>query len=277
MNITFEFATQQLQSTSADKQVVELLSATKGFQEPKIEQLSAKQLIAVGQELGLSEPSVRMALSRQTKAGKLVRNDGLYSIAKQQNPYSLPRFWLQSSKRTHEWQKDWLLIHSLSGKPDTTTSRRLGKCAQMLGLMLIPSLGYIRPNNLDDLAQEVVYHFNQVAPNSQWLSAYLLDVDDTTLNYWEQLWPTDELNRSYNQAVAFIQQEQQILCSLSPRCVLNRSFACGRLLVELLSNDPWLPGLWVDETKRQELIEHTLAYYQAIKPSWLEVLDKQFA
>lgn len=277
MKITYELALQQLQATSADKQVLELLSATQGFLNDNLKQLSAKQLICVGEELGLSEASVRMALSRQTKAGKLARINGLYGISKQQKPFSLPRFWLKTSKRSMNWQDQWLLFSAAQGKLDTTTARRLGKRANLLGLRHIPNLGYMRPANLQDLAAEVRFHFESVAPKIRWTSATLVDLDKQSKLSWPQMWPVDALNEFYSSALEFIEYEFNLIDELDARRVMNRSFACGRLIVENLAVDPWLPAQWVDGRARNELLDRTLDYYQKIMPIWLQVLENELA
>ncbi len=277
MSVNYKTALESLNNTSADKQVLELLSATKGFFNHEFEQLSAKQLIGVGQQLGLSEASVRMALSRQTKAGKLVRNQGRYRIAKQQNPYSVPRFWLHSTKRLRAWQGDWLLVHSGQSKTDPTIQRRLLKCAELLGLQHIPHLGYIRPNNLDLLREEVLYHFTSIAPDIQWTSGYWVGLDNASVEQYRGLWDCKKWDDFYHEALDFILQEQGLLKTLGVKCILNRSFICGRMIIEQLSIDPWLPEPWVDNSVRQQLIEQTMKYYQMIVPSWLQCLQEEFA
>ncbi|WJG10890.1 hypothetical protein [Aliiglaciecola sp. LCG003] len=272
MFLTYDIAQQKLVADSADKKILEFLSAIRGFQNDQMKSLNAKQLLIIAQRLGLTEASVRMALSRQTKQGKLLRVKGRYMLASSQKEYLLPRFWLDIKSRSIDWQGDWLLVNVASQKLGATVSRRLSVKAELLGLKYIPALGWIRPNNLLNLREEVLYHFQQFVDESNILIAQLAHISPE----WEQQfcsnWSPQALNQFYQNSVKFMQTEISNMTNLDDDQVLIRSFTIGRLLVEYLSKDPWLPERLIDLQARSELVNEASKLYQLIKPAWMNVL-----
>lgn len=273
MLITYEMALQQLKEDSADKKILELLSATKGFQIESITSLSARQLLVVADRLAITEASVRMALSRQTKHGKLVREDGSYTLSRNNHPFILPRFWLDIKARCDVWHNDWFLINLGQQKFKPTIMRRLNRKAELLGLKLIPSLGWIRPNNLTDLHCEVAFHFESVTGSSHFLTSKMVELTDDWHNEFTKQWNISDLNHGYQHNLCFVREEQNELDDLSDREILIRSFAIGRLIIDYLANDPWLPNDMVDHQSRNSLVEEAIKYYQKIMPAWLSVLN----
>lgn len=275
MKLNYQLAHQRLLADSADKKVLELLSATKGFQLPNIDSLSAKQFLNIAHRLELTEASVRMALSRQTKQGKLTRDNGRYTLTRNQNPFVVPRFWLDIRHRCVDWQQDWLLVSFTDTKLSTTVNRKLARRAELLGLKFVPNLGWIRPNNLNKLQQEVDYDLSQVTGHRDFLCAILGAVDDTQQQKFQQYWPLQQLNQFYTDTSTFIENEISSITGLTDNEILKRSFAIGRLLVEQLSLDPWLPEEMIDAEARERLFYVSNTFYQQIKPAWLNILAQE--
>ncbi len=273
MLITYEMAQQKLKEDSADKKILELLSATKGFQIDSLTSLSAKQLLGVADRLEITEASVRMSLSRQTKQGKLIRENANYSLTSSKQPFILPRFWLDLTQRCGPWKNDWFLVNLGHQKFKPTIMRRLQRKADLLGLKFIPSLGWIRPNNLTDLNSEVTFHFGLVTGTEHLLTTTMHGLSANWQTEFAQLWKTDEMNLCYQHNLAFIKQEQKLLDELDSQDILVRSFAVGRLIVEYLANDPWLPDNMIDYHSRNQIVEEAMKYYQKIMPDWLSALN----
>ncbi len=277
MDITYEIACQESDKVSVDKKVLELLSATQGFEQKPYAssreiQISAKQFLVIGSHLGLSEASVRMALSRQTKNGKLIRKDGLYSLARQSQKYSLPRFWLGIETRDQEWHGEWLLVNLGKRKNTATITRNLQKKAKLLGLSWVAGLGWVRPNNLSNIEDEVNFHFKQILKDDLFLVANVSNLAAFwTANFIEN-WPVTELNDFYKNARSALMEERTRLQNASLEQTIVRSFTFGRLLIERLSHDPWLPSQLIDKSAQQQLIDETKAYYKQIMPAWFELL-----
>ncbi|GAB2701516.1 hypothetical protein [Aliiglaciecola aliphaticivorans] len=274
MKLNYQTAMERLDADSADKKVLELLSAIKGFQISELTSLSAKQLLLIADKLGISEASMRMALSRQTKQGKLIRDNGKYSLAKSKNSFVLPRFWLDLKKRNLNWSGQWLLVNQLQHKFSPTIMRRLHNKAELLGFKFFHNLGWVRPNNLSDLLEETAFHFHSIVEQPQMLIGNLTDIDAGTTHLFSQSWPLDELNQFYVDANELIVNECQSVESLSDKDILVRSFAIGRLVVEYLSKDPWLPGTLINLPARTRLFDKTVEYYQQITPMWLNVMKQ---
>lgn len=274
MKLNYQLAHQRLLADSADKKVLELLSATKGFQHPDINSLSAKQFLNIAKHLELTEASVRMALSRQTKQGKLNRDDGRYTLTRNQNPYVVPRFWLDIKYRCQPWKQDWLLVSFTDAKLSITVSRRLVRRMELLGLKFVPNLGWLRPNNLSELQQEVSYDLSNATQSNDFVCAILTSLDTNQQVRFQKLWPLAQLNQFYVDAEIYISEEMNRTVSLPDDDILKRSFAIGRLLVEQLSIDPWLPEEMIDVNARERLIRTSTSYYQQIKPAWLNILEQ---
>lgn len=273
MLITYEMALQQLKEDSADKKILELLSAIKGFQIESLTSLSARQLLVVADRLAITEASVRMALSRQAKHGKLIRANGSYALTSNNHLFALPRFWLDMQERCDAWHHDWFLINLGQQKFKPTIMRRLTRKAELLGLKMIPSLGWVRPNNLTNLHSEVAYHFELVTGSCDFLISNMVELTDVWQKEFTKQWNISELNHGYQHNLSFIRDEQSALDKLNDREILIRSFAIGRLIVEYLANDPWLPNDMVDHQSRNLLVEEAVKYYQKIMPAWLRVLN----
>ncbi|GAA0852777.1 hypothetical protein [Aliiglaciecola litoralis] len=274
MLINYDIALEKLKADSADKKVLELLSAIKGFQIDDLTNLSAKQLLVVANRLEITEASVRMALSRQTKQGKLIRESGRYTLASLKQPFRLPRFWLDIRHRSISWKGDWFLLNLGEHKFSPTIMRRLSRKAELLGLAHLPSIGWVRPNNLTDLNSEVVFHFEKVTGQSDFIMGTLSDLSVTRQDKFMKAWPTAKLNTFYQEALTFITDEQHKIKEMKDQDILVRSFAIGRFLVEYLSNDPWLPSQMVNVADREQLVNASMAYYQEIMPAWLSVLQE---
>ncbi|MDO6711815.1 hypothetical protein Q4567_13860 [Aliiglaciecola sp. 2_MG-2023] len=275
MKLNYQVAIERLAADSADKKVLELLSAIKGFQISELTSLSAKQLLVIADKLEISEASLRMALSRQTKQGKLIRENGKYSLAKSRKPFVLPRFWLDMQQRSANWDGEWLLVNQLQHKFSPTIMRRLNNKADLLGFKSFPTLGWLRPNNLIDLREETLFHFHSVVEEPQFLTCCLTDIDEASIGLFTQSWPLDKLNQFYHKAYELIFSESELLETLSDKDILIRSFAIGRLVVEYLSKDPWLPEDLIDLPARTRLFEQTVEYYQKITPLWLNVMIQE--
>ncbi|MEP4892076.1 MAG: hypothetical protein ABJV04_18795 [Aliiglaciecola sp.] len=274
MKLNYQIAIDRLDADSADKKVLELLSAIKGFQISELTGLSAKQLLVIADKLGISEASMRMALSRQTKQGKLIRDNGKYALAKGKNPFVLPRFWLDIKPRSIKWNGQWLLVNQLQHKFTPTIMRRLHSKAELLGFKFFQNLGWVRPNNLNDLAEETIFHFHSIIDKPKILIGNLTDIDPETAKLFKHSWPTDELNQFYVDANELIANECNSMESQSEQDILVRSFALGRLVVEYLSKDPWLPRELIDLPARNRLFDKTVEYYQKITPLWLNVMNQ---
>jgi len=278
MEITYEIACQVSDKVSVDKKVLELLSATKGFAKindgiASSKRLSAKQFLLIGKHLGLSEASVRMALSRQTKNGKLERSSGLYSLVNQNQPFLLPRFWLDIESRVTKWQGDWFLVSLAGHRVNATQTRNLTKKATFLGLAKIDGLGWVRPNNLTNLKHEVSHHFEQVLENKNFLTSNLLELDAEWQSSMHARWPVNRLNQFYIQTTKTLVDERLRLSKASKDEIVHRSFTFGRLLIERLSHDPWLPSQMIDLQSRQNLIDESKAYYLQIMPAWFDLMN----
>jgi len=273
MLINYDIAHAKLKADSADKKILELLSATKGFQIQELSSLSAKQLLRIADCLEITEASVRMALSRQTKQGKLVREHGRYSLVSAKRPFHLPRFWLDIRKLSKSWDGNWFLINLGGQKYTPTITRRLARKANLLGLQQIPTIGWIRPDNLINLHEEVQFHFQSVTNRNDFIMGKLSGVSESQFRQFTLAWPTDKLNDFYHNALIFITNERKKLAEMSDKDILMRSFTIGRLIIEQLSYDPWLPEQMIDAGSREKLIEETILYYQKIKPAWLNLLQ----
>lgn len=273
MELSFKLAQGRFNTTSADKIVLELLSATKGFTSAGLSDLSAKQLLCICSHLNLSEPSVRMALSRQTKNGKLKRKSGRYSLTKSTRPFPTPRFWLDINHRLKPWSGEWLLVSLADQKVNATVMRRLQRKASLLGMHWIPGLGWIRPDNLHDLQQEVAINFAAILEQHEFYCAKMHSFSENWLANIVDQWQTTKLDQFYSQALRVMNEEEALLAGLDHEQILIRSFIIGRMLVEMLCEDPWLPAEMVNHSARSKLFDVGVEYYKLIMPAWFSVLE----
>lgn len=111
--------------------------------------LSARELVAGASVIGFSEPSVRVALSRMTAAGDLVREgDGAYALSER----LLVRQRRQDESvhpRTRAWDGDWeMVVVTVTGR-DAADRAELRARLTDLRLAELREGVWIRPANLD--------------------------------------------------------------------------------------------------------------------------------
>lgn len=118
--------------------------------------LPGRVLVKVGDLFGITEGTVRTALSRMVANGELASDDGSYQLS---GPRLLERQTRQASSRRatrHRWHGAWLMAIVISDRRDASARAELRSALESARLAELREGVWLRPDNIDVVWPPVV-------------------------------------------------------------------------------------------------------------------------
>lgn len=118
--------------------------------------LPGRVLVKVGDLFGITEGTVRTALSRMVANGELASDDGSYQLS---GPRLLERQTRQASSRRatrHRWHGAWLMAIVISDRRDASARAELRNALESARLAELREGVWLRPDNIDVVWPPVV-------------------------------------------------------------------------------------------------------------------------
>lgn len=234
--------------------------------------LPSRHLVRAGSLFGISEGTLRVALSRMLNAGELEADDGWYQLA---GPLLLARRERQAEGRHPAllpWTGDWSMHVVRAGSRSAGTRSDLRDAARALHLAELREGVWLRPSNLDPgrfpAAQQVVASQCQgfvVRPEP----VHELPPDQLA----RSLWDLDGWSAGARRLTAAM-DEIGVALEAADSTELRRAWELSAAVLRHLLADPLLPpellpGNWPAEALRSAYDR----YDQRFKDRWRRVID----
>lgn len=260
-----------MEEFSATDLVLDMLSS-----HPRHE-LSVAALCKGASLFDIPEQSVRVALTRLTKTGK-VRSParGVYTW----NPAGNSLFrdvenWLSKEHKSSPWQGGWIAVHD-SGVPRSKRSewRAHERALSLRGFARIFEGLSLRPDNLRGglpaLQQDLLEL--GLAPDAHVFLIQELSPEDNDAAH--KLWDRESLQAQYRLGIDEVKRQMLRLQELPAEQGARESLLFGRQMIQRIIKDPLLPEELVPSEERLKLISLVGDYQQAAIQIWVSVLDE---
>lgn len=143
--------------------------------------LPGRVLVQVGELFGITEGTIRTALSRMVANGELTSEDGSYQLS---GPRLLERQARQSASRRatrHRWHGAWMMAVVVSDRRDASARAELRAALESVRLSELREGVWLRPDNIDVAWPAIV--------DEQCTIVHARDVDPALVT---RLWPLEE-------------------------------------------------------------------------------------
>jgi phenylacetic acid degradation operon negative regulatory protein len=231
--------------------------------------LPVRVLVRSAVMFGISEGTVRVALTRMVTTGELQTNgDGLYELIghlrKRQTRQDQSRIGVAS----HDWDGDWEMgvVHSTEAR-SAASRAELRNALKRLRFGELREGVWLRPNNLDPkrLTEDREFADESV----RWFVAQPSDAIDTA----HRLWDLDEWNTTANQMIDQLRSETKTLTRVTADQELASAFTLSATVLRHFQADPLLPAQllpkhWVGLKLRDQFETFDIVFQQCWR-TWL--------
>jgi len=226
---------------------------------------SARSLIAVAEQFGLGENTVRVTLSRLVARGVVESPDrGRYRLTARTD--SLNEFverWRLGESRVRPWApREWLFAHRADDVRDDAWA------LEALGFREVRAGLHARPDNLTLTLDELRCLGTGIglAPRTLLVAGRL--PGETDASPWRESWDPAALNGGYATMVERLRSSGARLPQLPLAGARLESFRLGGEAIHLLAKDPLLPDGFVDVAARAALWREMVAYEAIGTVAW---------
>jgi phenylacetic acid degradation operon negative regulatory protein len=254
---------------SAADLVLDLLSAFPQHVVP------VQALARAAEIMGIGSPRARVALTRLTQQGRIVKTDrGCYAMRPEGNPiYHEVEHWFEKESRLGNWNGGWLVVYDGAvSRADKTAWRRHVRAVELCGFQVFASDMAVRPDNLDggsDVARATLVRLGK-APESLLFVGRDFDIDSE--RQMRALWDVPEMEAGYHRLMRLIERSQARIARAKSEVAARESMLVGRTLIRAIVRDPLLPEEIQPRQSRHALIEATRAFQAHARELWREVL-----
>ena len=238
--------------------------------------LPAQHIIRAGEIMGLSESTLRVALTRLVKSGKLEKQDrAIYALDTTRNRLQLDvGDWRARMGGMIDWHGDWVLIaESSQGQANATERRRHQRALSLRGFRQWKPHVQIRPNNLagglDGLRQDL--SALGLSPDADLCLASGLTPaqSDRVL----ALWDIPALEQTYQTLTETVETSLARLDTLEPDAAARESLLTGRDLIRNMLQDPLLPQEVLHDASLRETADAIAHYQDHSRAIWETVFE----
>jgi phenylacetic acid degradation operon negative regulatory protein len=239
--------------------------------------MTVQTLARAGEIMGLSTPSVRVALTRLLGQDRIVKTGrGCYAVQLQGNSVHYEvQHWFEKESRMGPWSGGWLVVHDGAvSRSDKTAWRHHLRALELNGFRALATGIAVRPDNLDGGAQAMRAALLRLgmAPASLVFSGSQFDADAAAR--MRGLWDVSALSAAYQSGLALIERSSARLARMQAEAAARETLLVGRAVIRSIVLDPLLPEAIQPGAPRRALIEATRAYQARARILWQEVLAR---
>ena len=191
--------------------------------------LPGRVLVQVGALFGITEGTIRTALSRMVAGGELTPEDGAYQLS---GPRLLERQTRQTASRRatrHRWQGAWVMAIVVSERRSAEARAELRAALESARLSELREGVWLRPDNIEVTWPAVV--------DEQCTIVHARDVDPALVT---RLWPLDDWARTANELRADMARLVEPLEGHDTSALAN-GFVVSAAVLRHFQADPLLP------------------------------------
>lgn len=240
-------------------------------------ELSVSSLCQAGALVGQTEQTVRVALTRLVKEGKVTSPArGYYAWNPVGNSLLLDvENWIAKERRSSPWHGGWVGILD-SGVPrrNKTGWRAHERAMKLRGFERLSAGLSVRPDNLIGGAKALRKDMEGLglAPEAHVFEVHALSGQDEQAA--RALWDKDDMLREYKVLVDRVSQHLARLDKLPPETAAAESLIFGRSVIRQIIRDPLLPEELLPCKQRLKLISLMQEYQTVAIKIWLKVLGE---
>lgn len=253
--------------------IIDLLLASEGMM------TSIKQMVLAAGLFGISENSIRVAVTRLSSEGAIIAAArGVYQLSDQSLEWATIKLSYQAGmKQTKPWQQQYLaVLTGALGRVDRTALKRRERALKQYGFRELEQGVFIRPDNLAATFDDVLAHLKATGLEAEAKMCQINFFDQQTNEVIPTLWPTENLNKNYQKYTQLIEQWLVRAPLLSLEDAARESLLLGRQTISLLNSDPVLPEPFVDVAARQQFAMAVKQLDQMGHAFWQQLFELNF-
>src|ERR1700683_2193877 len=234
-------------------------------------EMSVQEIAGVGNALGFSEQSLRMALTRlveQSVAANTGR--GLYRLSGSGEAMRLEvRKWRNLDDLAKPWSGAWIGVFDAGiTRSDRAALRRHERAMRLRGFRELQAGLWIRPANLRDSVAELREHLRALGLHPGALVVGLNDLDDEARAKATSLWDTAAMLARYRALADELIASKRKLERIPLDTAAAESMVLGRDVIRHINLDPVLPEELMPQRALSNLIRVMSDYDQNARQIW---------
>lgn len=254
---------------TANELVLDLLAAY------EVHELPVSALCKAGSLFEISEQTLRVALTRLVKQGKIMQRErAIYAWnSSGHSLFSVVTNWINKEKDMILWDGSWIgILDNDISKTDKTAYSKHHRAMELYGFKKFKHSLSVRPNNLGGGIEKISKDLIKLglSPKSLIIIISKLDVQEELK--LRSLWNTQYLENSYNVMLKELDQSLIHLEQVSIAEAAKISLIQARKAINQLILDPLLPDELFDPTIRQKLLTLMTIYHNNTRKIWSKFL-----
>lgn len=245
------------------------------FNQPNLNHMSIKQLIAWGELFEHEPATIRVAAGRLVKQGFLLTQQrGNYTTGEAgKSIRQLASKWRDPQARVDQWNGSWLCIYTANlGRTCKQRIQVRERAFRLTGFKPLEKNLWCRPDNLIETADSTFARLVDIGLES---TAILMKVDHFNHHLARSpmsLWSPKQLEKTYGLLVSLMEKSTQRLLDVDVKQATRESFLIGEHVIRQINQDPLLPEEIVDASARKKLLSTMIDYDKFCHPIWHEFL-----
>jgi phenylacetic acid degradation operon negative regulatory protein len=234
-------------------------------------EMSVQEIAGVGNALGFSEQSLRMALTRlveQSVAANTGR--GVYRLSPSGEAMrDEVRKWRNLDDLAKPWSGGWIGVFDAAvPRSDRAALRRHERAMRLRGFRELQAGLWVRPANLRDSVAELREHLRALGLHPGALVVGLNDLDDEARAKATSLWDTAAMLARYRALADELIASKRKLERIPLDTAAAESMVLGRDVIRHINLDPVLPEELMPQRALSNLIRVMSDYDQNARQIW---------
>jgi phenylacetic acid degradation operon negative regulatory protein len=234
-------------------------------------EMSVQEIAGVGNALGFSEQSLRMALTRLVEQSVAANpGRGLYRLSPSGEAMRVEvRKWRNLDDLAKPWSGGWIGVFDAAiPRSDRAALRRHERAMRLRGFRELQAGLWVRPANLRDSVAELREHLRALGLHPGALVVSLNDLDDEARAKATSLWDTAAMLASYRALADELIASKRKLERIPLDTAAAESMVLGRDVIRHINLDPVLPEELMPQRALSNLIRVMSDYDQNARQIW---------
>ena len=234
-------------------------------------EMSVQEIAGVGNALGFSEQSLRMALTRLVEQSVAANpGRGLYRLSPSGEAMrDEVRKWRNLDDLAKPWSGGWIGVFDAAvPRSDRAALRRHERAMRLRGFRELQAGLWVRPANLRDSVAELREHLRALGLHPGALVVGLNDLDDEARAKATSLWDTAAMLARYRALADELIASKRKLERIPLDTAAAESMVLGRDVIRHINLDPVLPEELMPQRALSDLIRVMSDYDQNARQIW---------